>query len=254
MYNTNLVKTMYTRPVFPASGEPYFLPIGRPLSGKGTQSEILTEIFGFRHVSTGDWVRAEIKNGTPLGKQVADYNNRGELVPDEIIIDIFELGMNQYGLWGYKLLLDGFPRTLPQLEYIETRHPITLAMELDVSEKTIREKRMGRLTCSTDGSHIYHQINRPPKENGKCDIDGAALYVRKDDDPTTVERRLQEFNKALPVVDEYIKRGRLLKVDGEAAIKDISDVLTLHVGLLMAMNEARKGRSPKTVLEKILQR
>lgn len=250
MYDQSVVKGTYTTPYFSPDGIFRLLFIARPLAGKGTQSRLLMQRYGFQYVSTGDWVRYHIKGETKLGQEVMRYNDAGLLVPDDVIIKLFNWGMEEYNLQGKSVIFDGFPRTIPQMNEIEKHYSINLAIELDVGEQVIRDQRIGRLTCPKCQA-IYHPITARPKISGVCDADGKILEIRKDDQPETVERRLGEFNRALPVAGAYEWMGRKLTLDGERKVDEISGVLKYHVGYLLVVNALLRGEDPKPILEQI---
>src|SRR2546429_8722549 len=156
--------------------------LGPPGSGKGTQGERLQEDFRLPYYATGDILRAAVKDGTDIGKQAKEYMDRGDLVPDEVIIGVIaERLQSQEAADGF--ILDGFPRTVPQAEALdskmaELRREMTAAILIEVSEEEVVRRLSGRRTCEENPSHIYHVDFDPPQKDGVCDIDGRKLIVR----------------------------------------------------------------------------
>lgn len=194
--------------------------IGPPGSGKGTQGERLQEDFRLPYYATGDILRAAVKEGTEVGKQAQEYMDRGDLVPDEVIIGVIaERLQREEASDGF--ILDGFPRTVPQAEALnakmsELRREITAVLLIDVPEEEVLRRLGGRRTCEKNPSHIYHVEFDPPKEEGVCDIDGGRLIVRDDDKPEVIKNRLAQYReKTEPLIDYYDERGILNHVDGK---------------------------------------
>jgi adenylate kinase len=194
--------------------------IGPPGSGKGTQGERLQEDFRLPYYATGDILRAAVKEGTEVGKQAREYMDRGDLVPDEVIIGVIaERLQREEASDGF--ILDGFPRTVPQAEALnakmsELRREITAVLLIDVPEEEVLRRLGGRRTCEKNPSHIYHVEFDPPKEEGVCDIDGGRLIVRDDDKPEVIKNRLAQYReKTEPLIDYYDERGILNHVDGK---------------------------------------
>jgi adenylate kinase len=194
--------------------------IGPPGTGKGTQGERLQEDFRLPYYATGDILRAAVKEGTEVGKQAKEYMDRGDLVPDEVIIGVIaERLQREEASDGF--ILDGFPRTVPQAEALnakmsELRREITAVLLIDVPEEEVLRRLGGRRTCDQNPSHIYHVEFDPPKEEGVCDIDGGRLIVRDDDKPEVIKNRLAQYReKTEPLIDYYDERGILNHVDGK---------------------------------------
>ena len=194
--------------------------IGPPGSGKGTQGERLQEDFRLPYYATGDILRAAVKEGTEVGKQAQEYMDRGDLVPDEVIIGVIaERLQREEASDGF--ILDGFPRTVPQAEALnakmsELRREITAVLLIDVPEEEVLRRLGGRRTCEKNPSHIYHVEFDPPKEEDVCDIDGGRLIVRDDDKPEVIKNRLAQYReKTEPLIDYYDERGILNHVDGK---------------------------------------
>ena len=193
--------------------------LGAPGAGKGTQAEILSRKLGIPTISTGNILRAAIKNGTPVGLKAKSYVESGALVPDDVIIDIVP-GRLAEGDCGHGYILDGMPRTIPQAEALE-KHGIDVdfALSIEISDETIIERMSGRRTCHVCGAS-YHIVNAPPKVEGKCDNCGGELDVRKDDAPETVKARLEIYHRETePLKDYYAERGKLRSVDNQPTIE-----------------------------------
>ena len=193
--------------------------LGPPGSGKGTQGERLQEDFRLPYYATGDILRAAVKDGTEIGKQAKEYMDRGDLVPDEVIIGVIaDRLQGEEAADGF--ILDGFPRTVPQAEALdskmkELRREMTAAILIDASEKEVLRRLGGRRTCEAEG-HVFHVEFNPPEKEGVCDIDGSKLIVRDDDKPEVIKNRLAQYReKTEPLIDYYEDRGILQRVEGE---------------------------------------
>ena len=202
--------------------------LGPPGSGKGTQGERLQEDFRLPYYATGDILRAAVKEGTEVGKQAKEYMDRGDLVPDQVIIGVIaERLQDEEASDGF--ILDGFPRTVPQAEALdakmkELRREITAVLLIDVPEEEILRRLGGRRTCEKNPGHIYHVEFDPPKEEGVCDIDGAKLIVRDDDKPEVIKNRLAQYReKTEPLIDYYDERGILNRVDGRQSPDEVEE-------------------------------
>ncbi len=202
--------------------------LGPPGSGKGTQGERLQEDFRLPYYATGDILRAAVKEGTEVGKQAKEYMDRGDLVPDEVIIGVIaERLQGEEAADGF--ILDGFPRTVPQAEALDAkmtdlRRDITAVLLIDVPEEEVLRRLGGRRTCEENPSHIYHVEFDPPKQDGICDIDGAKLIVRDDDEPEVIKNRLATYReKTEPLVDHYDQRGILNHVDGKQSPDEVEE-------------------------------
>ena len=198
--------------------------LGPPGAGKGTQAEILRERLGLEHLSTGDILRAEMKAGTELGKKAKEYVEKGELVPDEVII-----GMIREKLLALPkekgFLLDGFPRTVAQAEALdellkEIGRELTAVIYLKVSWEVVKMRLTGRLICRNCGA-IYHKINKPPKNDMRCDVCGGELYQREDDKEEVIKQRFEVYNQqTAPLVDFYQQKGLLFEVNSEVSAEE----------------------------------
>ena len=207
---------------------------GAPGSGKGTQSEKIIEKYGLFHISTGDVLRAEMKNGTELGKIAEGYISKGQLVPDDLIVDMLAkvLDMNEEAKqW---VIFDGFPRTIPQAEALDAAlkkisQTMDYAIDVDVPDENIVKRMGGRRACLNCGA-TYHIVFNPTKVEGKCDACGAETVLRDDDKPETVQKRLSVYHEQTqPLIDYYKAQGILKSVDGT---KPMDEVFTDIVAIL----------------------
>lgn len=205
---------------------------GPPGAGKGTQAMRLAAARRLPHVSTGDLFRMHREKRSPLGLQATEYMDRGELVPDDLVLDmLFHRVREPDCARGY--LLDGFPRTLSQARALEKRFcegDHVTVLSLAVKDGAILERLTGRLTCSGCGA-IYHVRTKPPKEPGRCDACGSALAQRKDDTPEVVNERLRVFHdQTEPLVRYYAERGVLRTIDGEGSPETVFAALDDAIG------------------------
>ncbi|HEY7266631.1 MAG TPA: adenylate kinase [Solirubrobacterales bacterium] len=202
--------------------------LGPPGSGKGTQGERLQEDFRLPYYATGDILRAAVKEGTEVGKQAKEYMDRGDLVPDEVIIGVIaERLQGDEAADGF--ILDGFPRTVPQAEALgekmtQLRREITAVLLIEVPEEEVLRRLGGRRTCEENPGHIYHVEFDPPEQEDVCDIDGAKLIVRDDDKPEVISKRLATYReKTEPLIDYYDERGILNHVNGEQSPDEVEE-------------------------------
>ena len=205
--------------------------LGAPGAGKGTQAEILSRILNVPTISKGNILRAAIKDGTPVGLQAEAYINAGRLVPDEVIIGIIKERLAQPDCAG-GYILDGVPRTIPQAEALE-QHGIDVdtALSIELADETIIERMSGRRTCK-DCSATFHIVSNPPKVEGKCDLCGGELTIRKDDAPETVKARLDVYHaETEPLKDFYAQRGKLVSVDNQPTIEATTAAIEKALGL-----------------------
>jgi adenylate kinase len=192
--------------------------LGAPGAGKGTQAKKIAAKYNIPHISTGDIFRANIKNGTALGKKAKVYMDQGLLVPDELVVDlVVDRFKNPDCANGY--ILDGFPRTIPQAAALDEAlgkngDAIEYAINVDASDEDIIKRMAGRRACLSCGA-TYHVVNIPPKKEGICDTCGNPLVLREDDKPETVKKRLAVYHEQTqPLVDYYEKKKILYSVDG----------------------------------------
>jgi adenylate kinase len=218
--------------------------LGPPGSGKGTQGERLQEDFRLPYYATGDILRAAVKEETEVGKQAKEYMDRGDLVPDQVIIGVIAERLQDVEA-SDGFILDGFPRTVPQAEALdgkmkELRREITAVLLIDVPEDEILRRLGGRRTCEKNPSHIYHVEFDPPKEEGVCDIDGAKLIVRDDDKPEVIKNRLAQYReKTEPLIDYYDERGILNRVDGRQSPDEVEE--RIHGIIATLRSEEEEG-------------
>ena len=192
--------------------------LGPPGAGKGTQAVKIVEKYGIPHISTGDIFRENIKNGTELGKKAQEYMNRGELVPDELVVEIAtDRLLKDDCKEGF--LLDGFPRTVFQAEKLDEflqahGQKLDVVIDIEVEKQELLTRLTGRRVCRKCGAS-YHIVNIPPKKEGICDICGGELFQRDDDTVETVENRIEVYKaQTMPLVDYYKKAGNLAGIDG----------------------------------------
>jgi adenylate kinase len=192
--------------------------LGPPGAGKGTQAARLSAALSLPHVSTGDLFRVNVGQGTPLGAKAKSYMDAGQLVPDDLVVDmLFARVASADCQGGY--LLDGFPRTVAQATTLDARlgRDCAHALNLDVPDAQLVERLTGRWTCKQCGS-IYHERTSPPRKSGTCDACGGALFQRTDDTRSVIEKRLAEYRqKTKPVEEHYRKLGRCIDLDGTRA-------------------------------------
>ena len=193
--------------------------LGPPGSGKGTQGERLNEDLRLPYYATGDILRGAVRDETELGKSAKEYMDRGDLVPDEVIVGVIaERIDSEEAADGF--ILDGFPRTTPQAEALDAKlaelgREVSAVLLIDTSDDEVVKRLGGRRTCEANG-HVFHVDFNPPKEEGVCDIDGSPLIVRDDDQPDVIRRRLATYHeKTEPLVTYYDDKAVLRRVDGE---------------------------------------
>ena len=193
--------------------------LGAPGAGKGTQAVKISEKYQIPAIATGDILRAERKAGTELGKAAEAYLEAGQLVPDSVVIGIIKKYLVENNCEN-GFLLDGFPRSIPQAEALETMGiHIDAVLNIEVPDQKIIERMSGRRVCSCGSS--YHVVYNPPKKEDVCDRCGAALYVRADDAAETVKKRLETFHRETePLKAFYAERGLLLTVEGQEEVAD----------------------------------
>ena len=205
--------------------------LGAPGAGKGTQAEILSHKLGIPTISTGNILRAAIKNGTPVGLKAKSYVESGALVPDDVIIGIVAERLAEPDCEG-GYILDGMPRTIPQAEALETAGvEIDCALSIEIADEVIVERMSGRRTCTNCGA-TYHVVSAPPKAEGVCDNCGSALTIRKDDAPETVKSRLEVYHRETePLKAFYEARGKLKSVDNQPSIEATTAEIEKALGI-----------------------
>ena len=208
--------------------------LGEPGAGKGKQAKKIAAKYGIPHISTGDIFRANIKNGTELGKKAKTYMDQGLLVPDELVVDLVVDRVNQDDCTnGY--VLDGFPRTIPQAEALtealeKMGQKVDFAIDVNVPDENIVKRMGGRRACVTCGA-TYHMVYAPTKKEGICDTCGGELILRDDDKPETVQKRLNVYHdQTQPLIDYYTSQGILRTVDGTVDIDDVFRAITEFLG------------------------
>ena len=208
--------------------------LGAPGAGKGTQAKMSADKYGVPHISTGDIFRANIKNGTELGMEAKKYMDQGLLVPDELTGRILLDRVAQDDCKnGY--VLDGFPRTIPQAEVLDSEltklgDHIDYAINVDVPDENIVKRMSGRRACLTCGA-TYHIEHVPPKKEGICDVCGSELVLRDDDKPETVKNRLNVYHEQTqPLIDFYTEKGVLKTVDGTVPMEEVFAAITAILG------------------------
>jgi len=207
--------------------------LGAPGAGKGTQSEILSQKLQMPHVSSGDLLRENRKRGTELGKAAEGYMDRGELVPDDLIIEMI---LDRLSLPDatHGVLLDGFPRTLPQAAALDEAldrngKRVNGALYINVPEDVLLDRLSGRLTCRNCG-HVYHEKFAPPKVPGVCDVCGGELYQREDDKRETALKRLSVyFDQTRPIIGYYRDAHKLNEVNGQQPIDKVTQDLVSYL-------------------------
>ncbi|MCR4712628.1 MAG: adenylate kinase [Clostridia bacterium] len=199
--------------------------LGPPGAGKGTQAAKIVEKYGIPHISTGDIFRENIKKQTELGKKAQGYMNRGELVPDDLVIEIATDRLLADDC-ANGFLLDGFPRTVYQAEKLDeflAAHGQSLdkAINIEVADEELISRLTGRRVCKACGAS-FHIVNVPPKQEGICDVCGAELVQRADDTEETVRNRIEVYKQqTMPLVDYYTAAGKIATVDGCGSLEDV---------------------------------
>jgi adenylate kinase len=212
--------------------------LGPPGAGKGTQAKLLQETFAACQISTGDILRKAVAEQTRLGKEAAQYIDRGALVPDDVIVGLVAERLKEKDC-EKGFILDGFPRTIPQAESLDAmlrdmRLSLNRALSVQVPRSVIIERLAGRRSCKNCGA-LAHVVFSPPKKEGVCDRCGGELYQRQDDKEETVAHRLKVYEQqTAPLVDYYRRRGLLREIDGVGAIDEIRSRVTAALGDVVA--------------------
>lgn len=207
----------------------YYVLLGPPGAGKGTQAKIIAEKFDLIHVSSGDLFRDNLKRQTELGKLAQTFMTKGELVPDDVTIAMIRERLSRPDCKN-GALLDGFPRTPAQADALsamlkEFNGQVNLVPYISVPEELLIERLCGRWTCRSNG-HIFHEKYNPPQIAGVCDLDGSELYQRDDDKSETVLNRIKVYTtQTSPLIEYYRKLKLLAEVDGTHAIEDVTTEL-----------------------------
>ncbi|MER8159616.1 adenylate kinase [Streptomyces sp. NPDC094472] len=201
--------------------------VGPPGAGKGTQAAYLAEKLSIPHISTGDLFRANISQGTPLGKQAQEYMRAGQLVPDEVTIGMAEDRLDQPDAQA-GFLLDGFPRNQIQAEALdaylgERGVSLDAVLDLEVPESEVIKRIAGRRTCRQDSSHTFHVEYKPSKAAGVCDACGGELYQREDDSEETVRKRLEVYHRETePIIDYYKAKGLVVTISALGKVSEVT--------------------------------
>lgn len=208
--------------------------LGAPGAGKGTQAKKIAEKYSIPHISTGDIFRANIKNGTELGKKAKTFMDQGLLVPDELVVDLVVDRLNQEDCKN-GCVLDGFPRTIPQAEALDAAleaagQVVDYAINVEVPDENIVKRMSGRRACVSCGA-TYHIVYAPTKEENICDTCHGELILRDDDKPETVQKRLNVYHEQTqPLIDYYTKKNILVEVDGTQDIEDVFAAIVKVLG------------------------
>ena len=208
--------------------------LGPPGAGKGTQAVKIVEKYGVPHISTGDIFRENIKNGTELGKKAQEYMNRGELVPDDLVIDLATSRLLEPDC-ANGFLLDGFPRTVYQAEKLDeflAAHDskIDVVLDIAVEKEELITRLTGRRVCKTCGAS-FHVVSVPPKQEGICDFCGGELIQRADDNLETVTNRIEVYEaQTMPLVDYYENAGNIAHINGAASLEDVFGDIVKAIG------------------------
>lgn len=205
--------------------KPQLILLGAPGSGKGTQAARLVDELGYTHLSTGDLLRKEIKSGSALGQKVQGIMDAGKLVDDDTVLELLNANCD---LSNTAYIFDGFPRNKDQaksLDEVVLKDASSKAVYFEIDLEKLAARLINRRTCSGCGE-IYNLLSKPPKEEGKCDLCGASLTQRKDDNEETVKTRLQVFKDTIePVLAHYESTGRLARVDASQAPEQVFGAL-----------------------------
>ena len=204
--------------------------LGAPGAGKGTQAKKIAAKYAIPHISTGDIFRANIKNNTELGQKAKTYMDKGELVPDELVVDLIMDRFKEADCAnGY--VLDGFPRTIPQAEALSANgESVDYAVNVEVPDENIINRMSGRRACVGCGATYHIQFN-PTKVEGICDACGEKLILRDDDKPETVKNRLSVYHEQTqPLIEYYSGKGVLKEVDGTQPMDDVFAAIVKILG------------------------
>ena len=199
--------------------------LGAPGAGKGTQAEIISEKYNIPTISTGNIIRAALKNGTEMGLKAKAYIDSGRLVPDDVVIGIIKERLADADCQN-GFILDGFPRTIPQAEALdEMGIAVDAALSIEVSDREIVKRMSGRRVCEKCGASYHIEFKKPTKD-GVCDTCGGALVIRKDDEPDTVLDRLDIYHKQTePLKSYYDTQGKLITVQGQPKVENTTKLV-----------------------------
>ena len=215
--------------------------LGPPGSGKGTQGERLQEDFDLPYYATGDILRSAVREGTEIGREAKGYMERGDLVPDDVIVGVIAERIDEKEAED-GFILDGFPRTVPQAEALDEKltelgREVSAAILIEVDADEVVRRLGGRRTCPN--GHVFHAEFDPPEKEGVCDVCGAELEVRDDDKPEVIRHRLATYReKTEPLIDYYEARGLLKRVDGDRSPEEVTDTIHKLLATLAMEEEA----------------
>lgn len=197
--------------------------LGAPGAGKGTQAAFITERFGIPAISTGDIIRGAIKARTPFGLKALEYTDKGQLVPDGLVIDLVKERLTKDDCKN-GFILDGFPRTVPQADALANMGLGDIyAVDFEIEDEVVVGRMSGRRACK-NCSATYHVVSNPTKDGKTCDKCGGELVTRSDDKPEVVRERLVIYHqKTEPLIEYYEKMGKLIKVDSQGDVKEVSE-------------------------------
>ena len=215
----------------------FYIFLGAPGAGKGTQAKILSAALKLPHISSGEIFRENIAAGTKLGRVADEYISRGDLVPDDITNAIIRERLGRQDCAG-GAILDGFPRTEMQAQALEhdlheLGGQLAAVFSIDVPEDVLVDRLSGRWMCKANG-HVYHELHNPPRQAGVCDIDGSELYQRDDDEPETVAMRIRVYLKqTAPLIELFEGKGLLHRVNGDQEIEAVTESLHKAIAEMM---------------------
>ncbi len=204
----------------------FYILLGPPGAGKGTQAQIVSQTLGLPHISSGDIFRDNLKNETELGRKAKGFMDRGELVPDDLTISMIRERLEKPDCQA-GALLDGFPRTVAQAKALDEMlasmgAEVKGVPYIKVDAQVLVDRLSGRWTCRAQG-HVFHEKHNPPQKPGVCDYDGSELYQREDDKSETVQNRIQVyFKQTMPLIEYYRQSGTLIEIDGDQSIELVS--------------------------------
>ncbi|AEE15212.1 Adenylate kinase [Thermodesulfobium narugense DSM 14796] len=208
--------------------------LGAPGAGKGTQAKMLVEQLKIPQISTGDMLRKAVADGTPLGKEAKSYMDKGELVPDSVVIGLIKERLQEPDTEN-GFILDGFPRNVSQAKELDSLlgdlgKPLDVALVLDVPFEDLMKRLTGRRTCKSCGQ-MYNIYFSPPKVEGKCDVCGGELYQRADDNEETIKKRLEVYQSSTEPLIEYYRNKGILKV-----VEGTGDINAIYRKILVQLN------------------
>ena len=227
--------------------------LGPPGAGKGTQAARLAEDFGLQYVATGNMLRDAVREETELGRKAKEYMDRGDLVPDDLIIAMIKESLEQDDR-ANGFILDGFPRTERQAqaldeELAELSRTLNAALLIDVPEEAVVDRLSHRRVC-VKGQHNFHMTLDPPKNPERCDVDGSRLMQRDDDKPEVIQHRLQQYReKTAPVMGYYERQGKLRRVDGSRTPDEVSDQIRATLAALKFEEKLPSAGQPSDTVD-----